>query len=250
MSSPAISTLAAIERALELFEPELRPAEVHLTDGYLDLLASDDPAAAHSAQLVLNSRLMPVIYERLGHPFAIRMLGGLKAPLWSKEQLLAVKMLGASRGDPVLDIACGPGNFTRTYADVAGDALVVGLDLSSRMLAHAARRTSRPNVAYIRGDACALSFREDAFPRVSCFGAMHMFEQPMRGLDEIVRVLSPGGRVALMTTAGRQSEMRRNGWYTFGWDEITGALEQRGLVDIEQHVIRGFQFVSASNPIG
>lgn len=248
MASVAASVPVPIERALELFEPERRPASLQLHDGYLDLLGADDVPALHPAQRLLNTRVAPVAYERCGHPLAMRMLGGRKTPLWNKEQLLALKMLAPQRGDRVLDIACGPGNFTRTYADVAGEALVVGLDLSSSMLAHAVRHTASPNVAYIRANACALPFRASSFPAVSCFGAMHLFEDPMRGLAEMARVLSPGGRLALMTTCETGRKSRLSGWHTFRRDEIPEALGEHGLRGVEQRVIGGLQCVSAHKP--
>ena len=49
----------------------------------------------------------------------------------------------------MLDVACGPGNFTRAFAGAAGDGLVVGLDASRTMLAQAARERPEANPAHI-----------------------------------------------------------------------------------------------------
>ncbi|HWX87426.1 MAG TPA: methyltransferase domain-containing protein [Solirubrobacteraceae bacterium] len=248
MASLAASVPAAVERALALFEPGRLPASVRLRDGYLELLEDDQAARPHLAQRILNSRVTPAVYEWLGHPLAMRLAGGFRAPVRRKEQRLAVEMLRLSGGQSVLDIACGPGNFTRTYANLAGDALVVGLDLSRTMLAAAVRRTPGANVAYMRANACSLPFRASSYPAVSCFGAMHLFEEPMQGLAEMVRVLEPGGRLALMTSCGSDRKLRRDGWHVFRRDEITGALSAHGLTGIEQRVTGRLQFVSAHKP--
>jgi SAM-dependent methyltransferase len=256
MASRAASVPPALEQALALFEPEGRPANLRLRDGYLDLLGEGDVVRPHVAHRAMQSRLMPPLYERVAHPLAMRMALGLKAPGRREEQRIAIRMLGLSSGDRVLDVACGPGNFTRCFAEVAGEGLVVGLDASTTMLASAAHRTRSTNVAYIRGDACTLPFRDSSYDAVSCFGAMHLFEQPLRALEEFVRVLAPGGRMALLTSCdsnpkvgGERSVARRyGGWLMFRRDELTGALAEHGLVDIEQRVIRVAQFVSARKP--
>lgn len=257
MASRVDSTPAAVERALELFEPQAKPAVSQLRNGYLDLLGSDDPIGAHRGRRVARSRVMPLIYGPLVHPIVVRIVAGLKAPGRREEQRIAVRMLDLSPGDCVLDVACGVGNITRCFAEASGeDGLVVGLDASEPMLAAAARRTRSSNVAYVRMDAARLPFRACSFDAVSCFGALHLFEQPLQALGEIVRVLAPGGRVGLVATCempsrsgGDDSPRRTLGGMTmFRRDDITDALREHGLVDVEQRVMRMAQFVSARKP--
>ena len=46
-------------------------------------------------------------------------------------------------------------------------------------------------VAYVRGDAQDLPFRDQSFDAVCCFAALHLFADPMKALDSITRVLTP-----------------------------------------------------------
>jgi ubiquinone/menaquinone biosynthesis C-methylase UbiE len=171
------------------------------------------------------------------------------------EQRIALEMLDLSAGDTVLDVACGPGNFTRKFARAVGDSgLVVGIDASREMLARAVREASAANVAYVRGDASALPFRDESFDAVSCFAALYLIEEPFRALDEIVRVLAPGGRVALLSSVNRgllpasasNAVVRPlSGIRIFGRDELTARLRERGLVRVRQRVSGLAQFVSA-----
>jgi ubiquinone/menaquinone biosynthesis C-methylase UbiE len=153
----------------------------------------------------------------------------------------------------VLDIACGPGNFARDFAGSVGSrGLVVGLDASPTMLARAVHDTeASPNVAYIRADAIRLPFRDASFDAVCCFAALHLFDAPLAALDAIARVLAPGGRVAILTSARAPLTPApvgalvgaATGLRVFGRDEITAALAERGLEDVRRRISGLAQFV-------
>lgn len=247
-----------MERALELFEPARRPAEPDVEHGYLDLLGEHDPTGGGPAQRLMLSRVLPLIYQRFWRPLGGRLLTGSNA---GEEHRIALEMLAISPGDRVLDVACGPGNFTRDFASVAGDGLVVGIDASESMLGVAVRDTDTDrdggNVAYVRGDACAMPFRNGSFDAVCCFAALYLIEDPISAVDEIVRVLAPGGRVALMSSCHRGLLPARatdavvrglSGVRIFGRDELTQALLDRDLIGVEQRVSGLAQFVSAHKP--
>jgi SAM-dependent methyltransferase len=103
---------------------------------------------------------------------------------------------GISPGDRVLDVACGTGVLTREAAGRAGPSgAVTGLDLSPEMLAVAARLS--PELRWQQGSADALPFPDQSFDAVvSQFGLM-FFPDPVAGLREMMRVLVPGGRLAV-----------------------------------------------------
>lgn len=253
----AVIPSPAMQRALELFKPARRPARLRLNDGYLDLLGRDDPTGAHPGQRLMVSRALPLVYERAWRPLGGRLLMGMVGPGMGDEHRIALGMLSLSGADRVLDVGCGPGNFTRSFAQATPAGLVVGLDASRTMLARAARHEEEANVAYIRGDACSLPFRDGTFDAVCCFAALYLIEQPMRAIAEIVRVLAPGGRVALLASCNRgllpanlTNPLVRGltGVRIFGRGELTGALSDRGLTDVRQQVWGLAQFVSAREP--
>jgi len=246
--------MSASERALALFQPHRRAAAPAIEDGWLDLLGEEDPTGAHPGQRLMLSSVLPHIYERIWRPLGARLLMGAAGPDTREEHKIALDMLALRPGESVLDVACGPGNFTRNFALAVGDGLVVGIDASETMLARAVRETESTNVAYMRGDACALPFQDDAFDAICCFAALYLIDEPMRALDEIVRVLAPGGRLALLSSCNRgplpaavaDAVVRPlSGVRIFARDELTGALRARGLSDIEQRVAGFAQFVSA-----
>jgi SAM-dependent methyltransferase len=259
MSSIAASRAPAIEQALTLFEPDRRPEVLDVQNGYLDLLGDEDPTGTHPGQRLMLSGVLAKIYERWWRPVGGRVLMGAMGPGMRDEHRIALEMLAIAPGEHVLDLACGPGNFTRDFASAAGEGLVVGIDASPTMLALAARNSPNANTAYVRADACALPFRDESFDAVCCFAALYLIEQPMQALEEIVRVLAPGGRVALLSScnrgplpAGITNAIVRglSGVRVFAREELTSALRDHGLASIEQRVAGLAQFVSARKPAG
>ncbi len=246
----------AIEQTLKLIQPALRPAELPLRDGYLDLLGDERAAGLGPGQQLMETAGLARIYERYWRPVLGRLLMGAMGPGMRDEQTIAIEMLDLADGDRVLDVACGPGNFTRAFAQ-EDHGLVVGIDASAAMLARAVHETRAANVAYIRGDASAMPFVDSCFDAVCCFAALYLIEEPIKALDEIVRVLAPGGRVALLSSVNRgllpapvSNAVARplTGIRIFGRDELTDALRERGLEKVAQRVSGLAQFVSARNP--
>jgi SAM-dependent methyltransferase len=99
-------------------------------------------------------------------------------------------------GQSVLDVACGTGVLARAVADRVGlSGSVAGLDPSEEMLVVARRKND--TVEWRMGRAEAIPFPDETFDAVvSQFGIM-FFEQPARALREMIRVLRPGGRLAV-----------------------------------------------------
>jgi SAM-dependent methyltransferase len=249
---------AALDRAIELLTPAARPASPDTARGYLDLLGGEDPTGAHPGQRLMTGRALPMIYERLWRPVGGRVLLGAIGPGMADERRIALELLGLSAGDRVLDVGCGPGNFTRLFArGVTAEGLVVGLDASATMLDRALQEGVPRCVAYVRGDAAALPFADGAFDAVCCFAALYLIADPFGALDEIARVLAPGGRVAILTSChrgpvptalARPAVRALTGVRLFGRGEVTGALRERGLRGERLRVAGLGQFVGASRP--
>jgi len=223
---------------------------VDLGGDYLDVLGQRDPIGPHRGQQVFRRKFVAKVYERHWRPMVSRFFFGFSGPSEEEERRIALEMMRIGEGDQVIDVGCGTGNYTRHLAQAAGEGLTVGLDASETMVAAAAERSDRPNLAFLRGDACALPFEDETFDVACSVGVIHMVEEPMVALGEMVRVLAPGGRIVILASCARKERQRgaRNGLTTFGRDELTGALRERGLGEIEQKVIRRGQFVVAQKP--
>ncbi len=193
----------SIARTRALLKAPAAKREFDPKVGYLDLIG-DRKEPVNPATIAMQMRLVSAIYERWWRPGLTRIAKGISGPSMSAEYASAHQLLKVKRGDTVLDLACGPGNFSRRFARaVSPDGLVVGYDGSKSMLdraVHEAERNEAPSPAFVLGEATTLPFKSKTFDSVCCFAALHMFPEPFNTLAEIARVLKPGGRVALLTS--------------------------------------------------
>ena len=171
--------------------------------------APADDARDNPGQLTLRStiatpdgkrryvrRLFATIADR--YDFITRFLSYGQDRRW-KARL--IQRAAIARTDRVLDLACGTGDLT--FAAAVRASRVVGLDLTHRMLQLAnARHQNRNGVgghlkrtAFVCGDMLALPFPSAAFDVVTTgYGLRNVPDLPA-ALQEIHRVLAPGGRI-------------------------------------------------------
>ena len=102
-------------------------------------------------------------------------------------------------GARVLDVACGTGDLSRVLAR-AGAASVIGLDFCRPMLEIARRKVADDSrtVLFIEGDALRLPFADEAFDVVTIAFGLRNLAGVEEGLRELLRVLRPGGRAAVL----------------------------------------------------
>lgn len=225
-----------------------------LTDGYVDLLPPEPEERVSIAQRAMRSSVLPRIYERAWRPLLFRAWTGRSTAAETRRLL---DLVGPRAGDTALDVACGPGNTTRRLSDALGDGLAVGCDLSATMLARAVRDTPQDGVGFVRCDAEALPFADASFDVVTCYGALYLMADPFRAVDELLRVLRPGGRIALLTTCERGPAAARTafavthgaiGLRGFAPDAFTSRFAAAGLVDVRQEVSWWSQTVAGRRP--
>ncbi len=105
-------------------------------------------------------------------------------------------LLQPEPGGRYLDVGCGTGNYTVSLA--ARGLTIVGVDQSTTMLR--AALTKDPRVAWRRGDAASLPFRNGAFQGAICTLAIHHFPDLGAAFAEVSRVLAQGRFVIFTAT--------------------------------------------------
>lgn len=108
-----------------------------------------------------------------------------------------VGRLGITRGERVLDVACGSGNLTLPAA--RRGAVTVGVDIAPNLLDIARGRAADEGLAisFDEGNAEALPYDDGAFDTViTMFGAMFA-PRPQLAAAELLRVVRPAGRIAM-----------------------------------------------------
>jgi len=112
--------------------------------------------------------------------------------------------LAARAGHAVYDLGCGAGNITRILAERFPTAPVVGVDSSEAMLAKARTQTSDLRISFRTGDLA--SFRPDASPAILYSNAAyHWLENHLALFPDLVRLLPPGGQLAIQMPRNHQA---------------------------------------------
>jgi len=128
---------------------------------------------------------------------------------------------GSLAGRRVLDAGCGRGALSRALLTAYPSADLTAVDLSPEMLAHApAGATPRP------GSIQSLPFEDATFDVVYCVEALEHAGNPQGAVDELCRVVRPGGRVLIVDkNAERAGALEIEAWESwFGRREVEGWL--------------------------
>jgi ubiquinone/menaquinone biosynthesis C-methylase UbiE len=101
---------------------------------------------------------------------------------------------GLRGGSHVLEVAPGPGFFSIELAKL-GDFTITGLDVSHTLVGIATENARKEGVKvdFRLGNASTMPFADDSFDFSYCTAAFKNFSEPVKALDEMHRVLRPGG---------------------------------------------------------
>lgn len=99
----------------------------------------------------------------------------------------------------VLEVAPGPGYFAIELAKL-GDYQITGLDISETFveIARANAANAGVNIHFQQGNASSMPFAAESFDFLLCRAAFKNFSEPLRALDEMYRVLKPGGKAVII----------------------------------------------------
>jgi demethylmenaquinone methyltransferase/2-methoxy-6-polyprenyl-1,4-benzoquinol methylase len=155
-------------------------------------------------------------------------------PRWRR---FLVSRIEAARGDIVLDVATGTAAVAIELAKRTG-AHVVGLDQSPQMLAAGRERVARAGllgqIELVEGSAESLPFADGSFAALSFTYLLRYVADPAATMEELARVVRPGGVVASLEFALPTRPLPRAAWELYarvglpfagalignGWDEV------------------------------
>lgn len=147
-----------------------------------------------------------------------------------------------------LDIGCGTGELASLLARSDWPVRAVGLDYSPNMCAAAAAKVQEATWAdraqFTAGDSEHLPFADAAFDLVTCSNSFHHYPHQQAVVDEVYRILKPGG-VFILIDGFRDNAV---GWFVFDvliarveknvhhapWSQIDGYFRQTGFQNIRR----------------
>jgi arsenite methyltransferase len=112
-----------------------------------------------------------------------------------------IRQLNLSSGESVLDIGCGPGYLCESMGELVGrHGAVLGIDISTDLIAFCNRRKPSTWLSYAIGDATKIDQADGSLDVVVCTQVAEYVPDVDRVLSEAFRVLKLGGRTIFVAT--------------------------------------------------
>jgi demethylmenaquinone methyltransferase/2-methoxy-6-polyprenyl-1,4-benzoquinol methylase len=145
-------------------------------------------------------------YDLLNH-----LLSGNVDKRWRRLVAKDLAVILANDKARVLDVACGTGDLSLTLFE-NGKAQITGVDFCRPMLALAATKAARSSsrVPFVEGDALALPFGDCSFEAATIAFGLRNLASVEAGFRELLRVLKPGGRLAVLEFSKPKTPLLRS----------------------------------------
>ncbi len=149
--------------------------------------------------------------------------------------------------DDLLEVACGGGHFLKKYAShVHG---VAGLDLSEVQV-NMAKRKLRGRIAagtaeIVQGEASQLPWEDNRFSVATTMGSFIAFPKPLESLQEMYRVLRPGGRAVVSIEWNAEDgldhtkKVKQYGMWLWREEDVRTMMKEAGFSDISITYTKG-----------
>ncbi|NMB35512.1 MAG: methyltransferase domain-containing protein [Firmicutes bacterium] len=132
-------------------------------------------------------------WDRLISDKTLQRLGGI------------IEELDIQPGSNILDVGTGTGVLIPFLQRVlGGTGSIVALDLAEEMLQRAREKHGEKQIRYVTGDIAAAPFRENFFDEVICNSCFPHFQNKGAAVQEMFRILKPGGRAVVCHTMSRE----------------------------------------------
>jgi ubiquinone/menaquinone biosynthesis C-methylase UbiE len=115
-------------------------------------------------------------------------------------QKYVISLLDLEGNIKMLDIGCGTGWAVRYASQLCtGNGEFYGLDISPLMIEKAKKDSSGyKNVFFFNADSETMPFENNLFDFIICTNSFHHYQNPIKVLEEIYRVLKPNGKIFIM----------------------------------------------------
>lgn len=155
-----------------------------------------------------------------------------------------IEQLQIQHNEYVLDIGCGSGLALKMLGDIIIEGKIVGVDYSPLMLRQAEKRNRQGvkegKIAIHHGSVSDLPFPDASFDKVCAIETFYFWPNPSEDLQEVNRILRPGGTVAVAMEISKEGKngssildnAQRLGFPIFSGKEMKTLLSAAGFVDV------------------
>ncbi len=124
----------------------------------------------------------------------------------TRKLVSVAERLGIENGSIVLDIGTGTGVFLPfIFSRIGKNGHVIALDIAEEMLKKAKIKYSGDNIDYIQADVQSIPLHEGMFDVIICYSSFPHFQDKLRALSEMKRVLKNGGELFICHTSCRST---------------------------------------------
>jgi len=118
---------------------------------------------------------------------------------WRKK---AIQLLKHDQPTEILDVATGTADVAIEIAGKLPESKITGIDISNKMLEMGRKKIEKKNLSknikLLYGDSEDMGFEDDQFDAITVAFGVRNFENLAKGLEEMYRVLKPGGKVVIL----------------------------------------------------
>ncbi len=115
---------------------------------------------------------------------------------WRHDYRRILNLIGKIRPARLIDIGCGPGAFLAAAEEKYPEIQLNALDLSEEMISETGRRLSDTAEVTV-GDAEHMPLPDAGYQVVTCNMSIHHYQNPQAAVNEMHRILNPGGFLLL-----------------------------------------------------
>ncbi|HAO46611.1 MAG TPA: bifunctional demethylmenaquinone methyltransferase/2-methoxy-6-polyprenyl-1,4-benzoquinol methylase UbiE [Ferruginibacter sp.] len=134
---------------------------------------------------------------------------------WRKK---AIKQLASIRPQNLLDVATGTADMAIMASGILKPEKITGIDISDGMLEIGREKIRKQGledrIELLNGDSETINFKNDSFEAVTVAFGVRNFENLEKGLNEIRRVLKPGGKLVVLEFSKPKTPVVK-GFYNF-----------------------------------
>ena len=167
-----------------------------------------------------------------------------------------VGLLPPTKEISILDVGVGTGILIEQVLLKNKSAHLFGVDIPSEMVKKAKRKfQGKNNVTIVLGSANKLPYKDNSFEFVTCANSFHHHPDSIQSLEEMKRVLKPGGKVILsdgcldgflrqFVFKIENSNNKEGKVYRYTKGQTKDLFIQAGFINISQHYSLHFNLIT------
>ena len=117
-----------------------------------------------------------------------------------------VEMLDLNPKDKLLDVGSGDGYWTNKFSNLVEE--VIGLDPTDELLTLSKKHYEKKNLKFLYGKAENLKFSDMSFSKVTSISTVEHFQDPVKGISEMGRVLKKKGILSISVDSFKPSKFK------------------------------------------